>query len=97
MRNRIKEVIQSPLFGRQKKKLPKDQIRHLDKIVRTIMRNPEAGTMESGDLQGVRVYKFRMGGIQILLAHEVSEYTLHLYTFGSHENFYRKLKKYRNR
>jgi mRNA interferase RelE/StbE len=97
MRNRIKEVIQSPLFGRQKKKLPKDQIRHLDKIVRTIVRNPEAGTMKSGDLQGVHIYKFRMGGIQILLAYEVSEYTLYLYTFGSHENFYRKLKKYRNR
>lgn len=97
MRNRIKEVIQSPLFGRQKKKLPKDQIRHLDKIVRTIMRSPEAGTLKSGDLQGVRVCKFRMGGIQVLLAYEVSEYTLYLYTFGSHEKFYRKLKKYRNR
>ena len=97
MRNRIKEVIQSPLFGKQKKKLPKDQIRHLDKIVRTIVRNPEAGTMKSGDLQGVCVYKFRMGGIQILLAYEVSEYTFYLYTFGSHENFYRKLKEYRNR
>jgi len=97
MRNRIKEVIQSPLFGRQKKKLPRDQIRHLDKTVRTIVKNPGAGTMKSGDLQGVRVYKFRMGGIQILLAYEVAEYTLYLYTFGSHENFYRKLKKYRNR
>jgi mRNA interferase RelE/StbE len=97
MRNRIKEVIQSPLFGRQKKKLPKDQIRHLDKIIRAIVRNPEARTMKSGDLQGVRVYKFRMGSIQILLAYEVSKNTLYLYTFGSHENFYRKLKKYRNR
>ena len=50
MKNIIKEIIQSPLFGRQKKKLLKDQIRHLDEIVRTIVRNPEAGTIKSSDL-----------------------------------------------
>ena len=97
MENRMKDVIQSPLFGRQKKKLPKVQIKHLDNIIRTILKNPEAGTMKSGDLQDVRVCKFRMGGVQFLLACEVIEEILYLYTFGSHENFYRNLKKYRNR
>ena len=97
MKNRIKDVIQSPLFGRQKKKLSKGKIKHLDNIIRTILKNPEVGTMKSGDLQDVRVYKFRMDGIQFLLAYEMMEENLCLYTFGSHENFYRNLKKYRNR
>ena len=30
----------------------------------------------------------------ILLAYQVIDATLYLYTFGSHENFYRDLKKY---
>ena len=97
MKNRTKNVIQPPLFGRQKKKLSKGKIKHLDNIIRTILENPEAGTMKSGDLQDVRIYKFRMDGVQFFLACEVIEETLYLYTFGSHENFYRNLKKYRNR
>ncbi len=91
----INEVIQSPLFGRQKKKLKKNQIKSLDDAVRKIMNEPELGEQKIGDLKGVRVFKFRMGNDQILLAYETLEETLYLYAFGVHENFYRDLKKYR--
>lgn len=93
----INEVIQSPLFGRLKKKLKKNQIKFLDDAIHKIMGEPESGEQKAGDLSGVRVFKFRMGNDQILLAYEVSEKTLYLYTFGVHENFYRDLKKYRSR
>lgn len=90
----ITEVIQSPLFARQKKKLKKNQIKKLDDAIRTIMADPEIGTAKSGDLQGVQVYKYKIGNNLILLAYEVNETTLYLYAFGSHQNFYRELSKY---
>lgn len=92
----INEVIQSPLFGRQKKKLKKNQINSLDDAIHKIMGDPELGEQKTGDLRGVRVFKFGMGKDQILLAYEILEKTLYLYAFGVHENFYRDLKKYRS-
>lgn len=93
----IQEIIQSPLFARQKKKLHKNQIKDLDEAVRKVANNPETGSLKAGDLSGVRVYKFKSMNSLILLAYEVSDKTLFLYTFGSHENFYEKLKKYIDR
>lgn len=90
----IKEIIQSPVFAKQKKKLHKQQIKNLDKAVKCILSTPTIGDMKVGDLQGVQVYKFKSNNQQILLAYEAIDSTLFLYTFGSHENFYRDLKKY---
>ncbi len=90
----ISEVIQSPLFARQKKKLKKNQIQKLNDAIRAIMADPSVGTAKSGDLQGVQVYKFKHGNNLILLTYAVDESTLYLYTFGSHQNFYRELSKY---
>ena len=92
----INKVIQSPLFAEQKKRLHKNQIKDLDKAVREITQDPEIGTMKIGDLSGVRVYKFKSMQSLILLAYEIIENSLILYTFGSHQNFYRELKKYIN-
>ena len=39
----INEVIQSPLFGRQKKKLKKNQVKFLDDAIHKIMDAPELG------------------------------------------------------
>ena len=89
----IKEIIQSPLFVKQKKKLHKNQLKDLDNAVKTIIENPDIGDIKVGDLQGIQVYRFKSMNNQILLAYEVYRHTLHLYTFGSHENFYRDLKK----
>ena len=90
----IKEIIQSPVFAKQKKKLHKQQIKDLDKAVKCIVSTPAIGHMKVGDLQGIQVYKFKSNNQQILLAYEIIDSTLFLYTFGSHENFYRGLKKY---
>ena len=90
----IKEIIQSPVFVKQKRKLHKKQIIALDNAVKSICNDPSIGEVKVGDLQGIQVYKFKSNRQQILLAYEVINSTLYLYTFGSHENFYRDLKKY---
>ena len=90
----IKKIIQAPNFAKQKKKLHKKQIIDLDNAVKSICNNPTIGEMKVGDLQGIQIYKFKSNKQQILLAYEVINSTLYLYTFGSHENFYRELKKY---
>lgn len=90
----VNEIIQSPIFAKQKKKLHKQQINDLDKAVKSIFQDPSIGDMKVGDLKSVRIYKFKSKNQQILLAYEVIDSTLFLYTFGSHENFYRNLKKY---
>jgi mRNA-degrading endonuclease RelE of RelBE toxin-antitoxin system len=91
---KIKEIIQSPIFAKQKKKLHKQQIKNLDKAIKSVFDDPTIGDMKVGDLKGVQVYKFKSANQQILLAYEVTDSKLYLYSFGSHENFYRYLKKY---
>ena len=67
--SKIKEIIQSPIFAKQKKKPCKQQIRDLDQAVKSIFHNPKLGKMKVGDLQGVQVYKYKSENQQILLAH----------------------------
>ena len=88
------EVIQSPLFQRQKKRLHKNQIRKLDSQIRDIIKDPDIGEDKKGALKGVRVHKFHAGKQLLLLAYEVADENLQLIMTGSHENFYRDLQKY---
>lgn len=92
--NRIEEIIQSPVFLKQKKKLHKNQVCDLDEAVKSIANDPSLGSMKVGDLQGIQVYKFKSSGQQMLLAYETSGSRFCLYAVGLHENFYRRLKKY---
>jgi len=89
----IEEIIQSPIFAKQKKKLYKNQLKNLDNAVKTISENPDIGHIKVGDLQGIQIYKFKSMNNLVLLAYEVNLHTLYLYTFGPHENFYRDFKK----
>ena len=90
----ISHIIQSPTFAKHKKKLKKNQVKELDEAIKTILSNPEIGDLKKGDLQGIRVYKYKMGNNLILLAYEIEGSTLCLYSFGSHQNFYKELSKY---
>ncbi len=90
----ISDIIQSPIFAKQKKKLRKHQIKKLDEAVKEIMADSNIGDLKKGGLQGIRVYKYKIGNNPILLAYEIEGSTLYLYSFGSHQNFYRKLSKY---
>jgi hypothetical protein len=86
-------ISQTKIFGKQKKKLFHNQIKELDKAVREIIANPLIGEIKKGDLQNIRVYKFRMFNQEYLLAYILSETIISLLSMGTHENFYRDLKK----
>jgi mRNA interferase RelE/StbE len=87
-------ILVAPSFLRASKKLHQPQKIVLDEAVRAISATPEIGEAKVGDLQGVRVYKFRLNNQQCLLAYrQIDEETLKLLAFGPHENFYRDVKK----
>ena len=89
------KIIQTPTFYKAVKKLPPQQKKDIDIAVNAIMHNPLAGEAKVGDLGGVYVYKFKMVKQHILLAysyHDTSS-TLTLLALGSHENFYRDMKR----
>ena len=89
------QILQTNLFHRTTKKLHKNQKNHLDKVVQKIRDNPKDGETKRGDLSGVQVYKFKMSDQLMLLAYtyESKPATLILLALGTHENFYRNLKK----
>ena len=88
-------VLQTPTFKRSAKRLPKRQKKDLDDAVRAIVADPTLGDGKRGDLAGVRVYKFRLNRQTALLAYEVREADgiLKLLALGSHDNFYRDIKR----
>lgn len=88
-------IRQSPLFERTIKKLTKQQKKDVDNAVMAICDNPNIGEAKVGDLSGVFVYKFKMNKQLVLLAYSVDQkiVTLYLLKLGSHENFYRDLKR----
>ena len=65
----------------------------VDSAVDAIVKTPEIGEPKRGDLAGVRVYKYKRNGQSMLLAYESDPETRMLLLLGSHENFYRDLKR----
>lgn len=84
-----------PRFARATKKLHPGEKQALDEALRAIAATPEIGGMKKGDLAGVQVYKYRVKAQLVLLAYRVAqdEDAIKLLAFGSHENFYRGLKR----
>jgi mRNA-degrading endonuclease RelE of RelBE toxin-antitoxin system len=89
----MRRVLQTRTFSKNKKKLHKKQISELDCIVKEILDNPEIGEQKKGDLQGIYVYKCKITKQFFLVAYLFDDETLTLLMVGSHENFYRELKK----
>lgn len=89
-----RQVSQSPLFERKKKRLTGEEIAVLDDEVRRICEAPEIGETKKGDMTGVSVHKFKIRDRLFLLANEFDEREILLLALGVHENFYRDLKRY---
>lgn len=91
----MRRLLQTPTFSRAAKRLHPQQKQDLDKAVRAIAADPGIGDGKRGDLAGVRVYKFKMNRQLTLLAYEYLEEggAIKLLALGSHENFYRDLKR----
>ena len=86
-------VLQMPAFKRVYKKLAASHQAVVDDAVRAIVANPEIGEAKKGDLAGVWVHKFPLSRQQMLLAYEWNPKTRVLLLLGSHENFFRDLKR----
>jgi mRNA-degrading endonuclease YafQ of YafQ-DinJ toxin-antitoxin module len=88
------KVLQSGSFQRKIKKFTKKQKLELDEPVKLIAEDPRIGEEKKGDLRGVYVHKFKIKADLYLLAYRIVDGNLELITIGSHENYYRDLKKY---
>jgi mRNA-degrading endonuclease YafQ of YafQ-DinJ toxin-antitoxin module len=89
----MRKVLQTRTFANNKRKLLKNQVRELDDVVFKIINDPEIGEQKKGDLLGVYVYKCKITKQLFLVAYQFNENTMTLLMVGSHENFYRDLKK----
>jgi len=89
------EVVQTRRFGRQYKKLQDNVAVDVDNAVAEIAGNPEKGEQKKGDLSELRVHKFHSHGQLYLLGYTVDGEVrlIYLEAVGTHENFYRDLKK----
>ena len=86
-------IKQMPVFKKAYKKFRIKERIQVDRAVRDITEHPELGREKKGDLSGIFVYKFKIDKREILLAYEWSRYERLLLALGTHENFYRDLKK----
>ena len=87
---------QKPQFQRAYKKLHPVQKKEVNQAIREIAENPEIGVKKIADLSDFRVHKFKINKQEVLLAYTHTEITstVTLYALGSHQNFYRDLKKH---
>jgi addiction module RelE/StbE family toxin len=89
------QILQTNTFANAVKKLHKNQKKDLDKAINEIIDDYTIGEEKTGDLVGVRVYKFKMNKQLTLLAYTFEEkiLILTLLALGSHQNFYTELKR----
>lgn len=87
------QVLQANAFLRAYKKLHNNQKEVVDQAVADILRDPVIGEAKKGDLTGVYVHKFDCVNQLFLLAYEYDPTTRILLLVGTHENFYRNLKR----
>lgn len=92
---KITKVLQTASFKKAVKKLHPNQKKDLDKAVKVLMDDPLLGEQKKGNLAFLRVYKFKMVKQLTLLGYSYKDGTviLELIALGSHENFYRDVKK----
>ncbi|MDR1499150.1 MAG: type II toxin-antitoxin system RelE/ParE family toxin [Rickettsiales bacterium] len=80
-------------FEKTFKKLHQNQREDVLLAIETVVTNPDIGEKKIGDLDGVRVYKFKIVNQLALLAYEFNSDEIMLLSLGSHQNFYENLKR----
>lgn len=89
------EVRQTRRFARVYKKLHDNIITDVDAAIAIITKDPNLGEKKKGDLSELWVYKFQCSGQLYLLGYTRDDDVrlIYLEALGSHENFYRDLKR----
>jgi len=88
------ETSYKPPFKKFVKKQSRPLQLSIEDEIERIIENPAIGDTKKGDLKGFRVHKFDFKRQKLLIAYQVSETKILFYMIDTHENFYRKLKKY---
>ena len=89
----MRKILQTPTFVKNKKKLHKNQLAELDTAIKAIYENPYIGEQKKGDLVSVFVYKCKITKQLFLIAYQFDDSEIILLSLGSHENFYKELKR----
>jgi len=89
------DVSQTRRFLRQYKKLNDKTAKDVDDAVVQVAKNPTIGEKKKGDLSELWVYKFKSNIQLYLLGYSVDDglRLIYLESIGSHENFYRNIKR----
>ncbi|GHV17980.1 hypothetical protein FACS189493_6640 [Spirochaetia bacterium] len=88
------EILQTRRFKKAYKKLHQNQLGEINAALQAIIDNPEIGEQKKGDLSWLRVYKFKMVNQLTLIGYSIeTERRLTFVDIGSHENFYRDIKR----
>ena len=88
------EKLFAPAFRRFVKKQSLPMQLAIQDEVDSISVNPGIGEEKKGDLTGYLVHKFRFHQQEYQIAYEATKENLIFVMIGTHENFYRNLKKY---
>ncbi|MEI6612170.1 MAG: type II toxin-antitoxin system RelE/ParE family toxin [Polynucleobacter sp.] len=89
------DVSQTRRFLRQYKKLNDKTAKEVDDAVVQVAKNPTIGEKKKGDLSELWVYKFKSNIQLYLLGYSIDDglRLIYLESIGSHENFYRNIKR----
>jgi hypothetical protein len=98
------EILQTSRFKKVYKKLHQNQLAEVNAALQAIIDDPEIGEQKKGDLSWLRVHKFQMVKQLTLIGYCVEpefsvtlpieiERRLTFVDIGSHENFYRDIKR----
>ena len=88
------EIYYKPPFRKFVKKQTRSFQTVIEDEVEIIIQDPESGELNNGDLSGFRVRKFTFKKQLYLIAYSFIEVEILFYQIGTHENFYRQLKRY---
>jgi len=89
------EVSQTRRFLRQYKKLNDNIAIDVDEAVVFLSVKPHSGERKKGDLSTLWVHKLKSGNQLYLLGYSIDDglKLIYLESIGSHENFYRDIKR----
>jgi mRNA interferase RelE/StbE len=87
------KIYQSRSFEKRIKRIHQQEKKIVDQTIRNIADNPFVGEEKKGDLRGIFIRKFKIKTADYLLAYRMVGEDLELIMIGTHENYYRDLKK----
>ncbi len=89
------KILQTNRFKKAYKKLFPNQLREVNRAIKTVIAKPDIGERKKGSLSWLYVYKFKVLGRLTLLGYSFDKEGEIILTFvdiSSHENFYRDLE-----